>query len=221
MGQGKICLSVRFLQACVVVYTSWGHLGSQLVRKNRVREIREQRGLTLEQLAEKAEISVSQISKIENNKRGWSVASLGKLADALGVKVADLLDTRDVWQQVPVFGCVGEGGYVNPCEKGKVKRTKPRAPLAFGELLALSVSSDSLYPRYNRGETIFCSRAPFDPEECVEKECLIYLEDGVGLIRFIQCGTTKGVYNLFSHNQVPQLNVPIVSCRPIVYSARG
>jgi transcriptional regulator with XRE-family HTH domain len=60
--------------------------------RNRVREFREMRGWTLEQLAEKSGLSVSQISKLERNKRGWSVTSLDKIATALGVQVGELLD---------------------------------------------------------------------------------------------------------------------------------
>ncbi len=43
------------------------------------------------ELAELAGISTSQISRIESGKVGASPATLGRLADALGCTVADLL----------------------------------------------------------------------------------------------------------------------------------
>jgi DNA-binding Xre family transcriptional regulator len=182
-----------------------------------VNEIRKKKGMTLEQLAEKTGLSVSQISKIENNKRGWSVESLSKLADALGVKVAELIDASDVWQQVPVFGVVEAGGTVIPRKavNGKVP-TRVRAPAAFGELLALIVNNNSLYPRYVKGEVIFCGKNPVEPDECLNRECLVWLEDGNSALRFVAEGTERGRYNLLTHNQTPELNQPLVSCRPVV-----
>ena len=180
-------------------------------------EIRKKKGMTLERLAEKSGLSVSQISKIENNKRGWSVDSLSKLADALGVKVSELIDASDVWQQVPVFGVVEDGGIVKPRVAGKGKAPpRVRAPMAFGELLALIVHNNSLYPRYVKGDVIFCGKNPCAPDDCLDKECLVWFEDGSSALRFVHPGTTKGRYNLMAHNQTPELNQVIVSCRLVI-----
>lgn len=175
----------------------------------------------MEQLAEKADLSISQVSKIENNKRGWSMASLEKLADALGVKVPELIDASDVWQQVPLFGVVEDGGVVSPSkQKGKKTIAHVRAPLAFGSLLALLVTNDSLYPRYFKNDVIFCTKDPAGPEGCLDRECLVTLENGVSMIRLVHAGTAKERYNLMSHNHAPQSNRAIVICRPVVYSTR-
>lgn len=58
----------------------------------RIREIRELRNLTKSQLAKKAGISTATISKLENYKESPTIETLEKIAIALNVKVADLLD---------------------------------------------------------------------------------------------------------------------------------
>ena len=65
---------------------------SQLREKfgNRVRLLRSDRGLTQEQLAERAGISVDFLSLIERGKNSPSFENLEPLADALGVSVAHL-----------------------------------------------------------------------------------------------------------------------------------
>ncbi|HTO07192.1 MAG TPA: response regulator [Myxococcota bacterium] len=58
----------------------------------RIRSLRKGRSLTLRQLANKTALSVSLISQIELGKSAASVATLRKLATALGVSLADLFD---------------------------------------------------------------------------------------------------------------------------------
>ena len=190
--------------------------------KNRVKEFRKRRGLTLEQLAGLSGLSVSQISKIENNKRGWSRESLESLADALGVKVAELIDASDAWQRVPVFGVVNDGGVIHPSDKVKSKNgLRFRAPMAFGDLLALAVPTDSLYPRHMKGDAIFTTKDHVDPAECEGRECLVQLDNGVSMIRIVHHGSAKNKFNLTAHNAAPMLNQSIVVCRPVVYSGRA
>jgi len=56
---------------------------------SRLRQLREAAGLSTHALAERAGVSQAQVSLVEAGKRspGWAVAT--KLADALGVSVAD------------------------------------------------------------------------------------------------------------------------------------
>lgn len=56
----------------------------------RVRELRKQRGLTLEQLADHSGVSRSMISLIERQETSPTAAVLNKLADALGVTLPAL-----------------------------------------------------------------------------------------------------------------------------------
>ena len=58
----------------------------------RVKRLREQRGLTQEQLAEKAGISRPYLARLETARQDPTLSTLEKLAKALRVKVGRLLE---------------------------------------------------------------------------------------------------------------------------------
>lgn len=58
--------------------------------ENAVRVWREHRGFSMQQLAEKADVSAAYVSQIESGKREGTVSTLRKIADALGVALDDL-----------------------------------------------------------------------------------------------------------------------------------
>lgn len=64
--------------------------------RSRLREIRLDKGLTLEELATRANIDKSTLSRLESGKRRLALDHLPSLADALGVRVDDLLPRRKV-----------------------------------------------------------------------------------------------------------------------------
>lgn len=57
----------------------------------RIRDLRLERGMTREDLAEAAELSTSFLYEIETGKKGFSVYTLGNLARALGVQTDYIL----------------------------------------------------------------------------------------------------------------------------------
>ena len=59
---------------------------------DRIRSIREKKRMTQEDLADKAEIDVSYLAKIENGYVNTTIRYLIKVSKALGVKAKDLLD---------------------------------------------------------------------------------------------------------------------------------
>lgn len=61
----------------------------------RLRTLRRQAGLTQEQLAEAAEVSVDFLSLVERGVNAPSFDNLEKLARALGVSVRELFDFRE------------------------------------------------------------------------------------------------------------------------------
>ncbi|MCB0871310.1 MAG: helix-turn-helix domain-containing protein [Solirubrobacterales bacterium] len=64
--------------------------------RSRLKEIRLDKGMTLEELAERANIDKSTLSRLESGKRRLALDHLPSLADALGVRVDDLLPRRKV-----------------------------------------------------------------------------------------------------------------------------
>lgn len=59
--------------------------------RRRLREIRAQRGMTLEEVARGARIDVSTLSRLESGKRRLALDHLPRLAEALSVSTDDLL----------------------------------------------------------------------------------------------------------------------------------
>src|SRR5215469_7497844 len=71
---------------------------------DRIKEIRDARGMTQDQLADKAGISKGFLSDVENNKRNISSENLLKIANVLGASVDYLLrgETKEHTQRQPV-----------------------------------------------------------------------------------------------------------------------
>jgi len=62
--------------------------------RRRLRELRTQRGLTLEAVATRAQLDVSTLSRLESGKRRLALDHVPALAAALGVSTDDLLTQR-------------------------------------------------------------------------------------------------------------------------------
>jgi len=62
--------------------------------RRRLRELRTERGLTLAQVAERARIDLSTLSRLESGKRRLTLDHLPPLAAALGVRTDDLIGVR-------------------------------------------------------------------------------------------------------------------------------
>lgn len=58
---------------------------------NNIREVRKQKQLTQEELADKAHLDYSYINQIENGKRNPSMDAVERIAKALGIKTKDLI----------------------------------------------------------------------------------------------------------------------------------
>lgn len=61
----------------------------------RIRALRAERDITLDQLAQEVRLTKGQLSKIENGKVSCPVSTLTRVASALGVHVGALFDTQD------------------------------------------------------------------------------------------------------------------------------
>lgn len=58
----------------------------------RIKALREQRGMTQEQLAEKAGVSRTYLARLETARQDPTLSTLEKLAKALGVKATRLIE---------------------------------------------------------------------------------------------------------------------------------
>ena len=62
--------------------------------RRRLRELRTERGLTLQQVADRASLDVSTLSRLEGGKRRLALDHVPALANALGVSADELLGAR-------------------------------------------------------------------------------------------------------------------------------
>lgn len=62
----------------------------------RIRDLRKSGGLTQEDLGEKAELSSKFIGELERGEVNVSLDSLGKIAEALGVRIGDLFSKEKI-----------------------------------------------------------------------------------------------------------------------------
>ncbi|MDX2265405.1 MAG: helix-turn-helix transcriptional regulator [Hyphomicrobiales bacterium] len=86
--RGKL-MSTRFCRKGGCVRIDMGKTAP--MSDNRLRQIRKDRGVTLEKLAETTGLSVTYLSRVETGKRGITLEGLEKVAQALSVSVNDII----------------------------------------------------------------------------------------------------------------------------------
>lgn len=91
----------------------------------RIQELRRRRGLTLEQLAERTDLTQSVLSKVENFRVTPSLAALGRISSALGVTLSDLVSGIDEKRPLVI---------VPKRERQTVERDRPRSDIVYRAL---------------------------------------------------------------------------------------
>jgi len=193
------------------------------VIRNRVREFRKARGLTLEKLEELTGISTGHLSRIERHEKGWSMDSLPKIAKALGIDPHQLIDASEAWQEVPVIGTVGQatlGRLLTAENGGETSRMRVKVPAVLGDVVAISVVGSSLYSRYNTGDVIIASEPSVSPASAAGKECIVITPDMRVAVKFLQKSADSATIVAISHNEPPQTDLSISRCYPVVYVVR-
>lgn len=80
---------------------------------SKIKEIRQQKGLTQKQLSEKCGMYESQIRKYENGNANPKLETLKKIADALEVPLDDLLGYDEVFNNSPVYRAFRRNNYLD------------------------------------------------------------------------------------------------------------
>lgn len=89
----------------------------------RIKHFREKRGLTQKELGEKCGIDAANIRKYESGKQNPKLATLNKIADALGVTALDLTDFMFVGQEgTPLASILKPGEHASLEEWERYKR---------------------------------------------------------------------------------------------------
>lgn len=174
---------------------------------NFLREIRKEKKLTLEQVAERADASTAQIQKLERGERRLTIDWVRRLAVALDVTEAEILGIEVAGDSnpVPVVGYVGAGAEVFPIDdhhKGAGLYEADAPPhLPHGKGIALEVRGDSMMPFIQDGFILFYNeRYPGVPPELVNKMCVVQVQGGPCLVKWIRKGDGIGRFTLESIN---------------------
>jgi phage repressor protein C with HTH and peptisase S24 domain len=180
-----------------------------MAETNRIRELREARGWTLEHLARTLtakigeEVTLQRIHRYETNKvelpRKWA----SRIADALGVGMHDLFAEEIGTSSVPLVGYVGAGEkyYPDPMagEWGTVEKVD--APPGSKDVVAVRVKGSSMEPVYRNGDLIYFKRKDGEPvESSLNSDCVVETKSGAVYIKRLGKGTQPGRYHLYSYS---------------------
>lgn len=181
---------------------------------NRIRELRDDRHMTVEQLAEATGLSVSYVSRLENGGRNLSVKNLNLFAAAFGVEPRDILakPTSPGRNVVAVMGRIGAGAEISPDEEQVPPEGLYEIETPFPiptDAIAFEVVGESMWPRYDPGDIIICWRQGINADEVLGWEAAVKTADGARYLKRVLRGATKGTYDLESHNAAPIRSVRI------------
>jgi transcriptional regulator with XRE-family HTH domain len=126
----------------------------------KIRELRRERGMTGTQLAEKAGLDPSYLSKVEREKAGWSAEGLRAIAHALRTTPAALLDSAYTLKHfagaysVPVIDFIGQGmpssGDLAAAATDAIACDLPDSTGLF----AMTVRSGPMEPEFHEGDIV-------------------------------------------------------------------
>lgn len=171
---------------------------------DRLRHRRLQLGLTLEEVAERAGMSLITVHRRETGERPVKVHELEPFSRALECEPEDLLD--DSARMVPVVGRVGAGAQVFPIDDVPegVGLYRVRCPVGMdpASTVAVEVVGNSMYPEIDEGWLLFYTRDhDFAADEILGKRAVVKIaNDGPTLIKRVARGPTTGRFNLISAN---------------------
>lgn len=194
-GKPSICLS--------------GHGGGLPNRQNtrmaanRIKELRESKRMTLEELAGETGFSTSYVQRLEKGDRNLAVKHLDSFASALGVTARELVPAQDGSTTVKVVGRIGAGQEILP----EMEQLPPdglfqiEVPFAVPEnTLAFEVEGESMWPRYDSGDVVLCWREGTNAAEVVGWEAAVLTDRGQRYLKRILHGSKAKLFNLESFN---------------------
>jgi len=143
--------------------------------KNRIRHFRSLRHLRLRELAERVGTTPQTISRLETGNMTLSVDWMQKLADALEIHPADLLEQPDR-QEIPLIGLVEASGSILEGPEGVMELYVPAINPVAVRLLAPSGI-------YKAGEILIGDRRrPGEVSDFVGRDAIVELESNLRLV---------------------------------------
>ena len=169
---------------------------------NRIRELRLERGITLERLAEEVGLSPEYISRLEKGERNLAVKHFKAFADALQVPESQLLAASPA-RSIPVYGYVGLGEAIEWTGEGGEVLERFEFPMLADntDLFALIGRGTSMQPLVEDGDIVIADRTEgLLPSDLLGKKAIVKLIDGPYLFKTIRRGSEPNRWNLESFN---------------------
>lgn len=153
--------------------------------KNRIRQFRRQRGLTLRELAETVGTTPQTISRLETEVMTLSTEWLERLATALNVHPIELLEAPDR-PDIPLMGVIGANGALTRSADVDNFAIDIRAERPVAVQMAQACGP------YQPGEILIGNRFEGDDlENVLGRDCLCCTSDGRVLLRRVVRGNDK------------------------------
>lgn len=201
---------------CLFGFASQATVTQNELMGNRLREWRDRRGRSLEDVAYGAGISPGYLSRLERGDRNVSLKHLPALARELSVRESELISNA-LATPVPVMGRVGAGAEIEPdfeqVGPDGLYEVEVIIPLPPG-MIGFEVVGDSMYPRFDEGDVVICAREG-EPQALNDgDEAAVRTSDGR---RFLKKVRREGErFRLESHNAPPILGVGLEWASPVV-----
>lgn len=139
--------------------------------RSRIREIRRSKGMTLQQVAEKAGTTAQTIGRLETGMRTLSINWVRRIAEALDADPSELLSLPG-GGDIIITGEINRAGEVRTKEVGTISLR-----LAASQPAAFRITENM--GQYRVDDTIvFDRRGKADLGDCAGRECLVTLVDG-------------------------------------------
>lgn len=177
---------------------------------NRINEVRKERKISLDLLAERTGLSTSYLSRLQNSQRNVSLKHLATIANALGVDQADLIDGEP--REVPLVG------YVGASPQGAALFASGQGPFdmvdapdgATPNTVAVEVRGTSLGSLFDSWLVFYDDLRDPPDLSLARKLCIVGLIDGeTVLVKKLIKGSKPGFWTLLSNTEEPIYDVEL------------
>ncbi|MBN9073984.1 MAG: LexA family transcriptional regulator [Rhizobiales bacterium] len=156
---------------------------------NRLKELRNSRGWTLERAADEMSVSRSQYIKLERGERRLTADYISKAAQIFGVTASDIISAPGT---VAVMGYVGAGAEVEPDFEQVPPEGLEEIELPFpvpDDMIAFKVRGNSMWPVYKPDHIIVVFKEQRKPiESFYGLEAAVRTDDGRRFIKTVERG---------------------------------
>lgn len=189
--------------------------------RNRIKELRISKDLSLQGLADLVGTSNQQIYNLEAGKRKLSQNWMTRIANALHVEINDLLEEKSL-PMVEVVGYATSDMKIERRQTGEFETIETvDAPYTYAniprhEIKAIPLKEDVQQPMLIRGAILYFHEKN-NIEGCLGKLCVILDKQNELHIKQLWQGGTAGTYSLTNlNNGSPLMNIEIQAAYKII-----